>query len=465
MLLSISNNLAANTASINFSSHYSELHKSINRLSTGLRIAGAADDAAGLAVRESMRASIAAKMQGIRNVSDAISMIQVADGALAVINEKIIRLKELAEQAATGTYSNVQRRIMDEEFQSMKDEINRIANSTSFNGNNLLNADKDVPIHFGPENQSGIDNYAVGLRDATVDGIGLVSTETSIIYSTIPLLSDKLVNGDPFLLLPSGIVSFARISAGTTNLYIEILTGNHNDTFQVFTPDGLHVIGTELGTDVWSLKGLSEADVNDQVITEDNAFNPGAVYDGSILNGLLGGGNLPFNNIAPYNEFTYNGMNIGYSGDGNVHHSNNYEYLTIDEVKEDLVLLVIGNGFFRIRAEWDEMPVPMKVEYHDLHIRTQEKAQEALGIIDKAIVNKDSLRANLGATQNRLENTARVQMITVENMQGAESRISDIDVAKESTNLMTHQIKANAAVAILSQANILPRQVLSLITG
>jgi flagellin-like hook-associated protein FlgL len=108
------------------------------RLSSGLRVSRAADDAAGLAIRELMRANIAALNQGVRNVNDAISLIQTADGALAVIDEKLIRMKELAEQAATGTYTSTQRLMIDSEFQAMSSEITRIATATAFNGVHML---------------------------------------------------------------------------------------------------------------------------------------------------------------------------------------------------------------------------------------------------------------------------------------------------------------------------------------
>ena len=108
-MISINNNLMASNVANTLTGHYGRLSTSIERLSSGLRINSAADDAAGLAIREMMRADIAALNQGVRNANDAISMIQTFDGALSVIDEKLIRMKELAEQAATGTYTSDQR--------------------------------------------------------------------------------------------------------------------------------------------------------------------------------------------------------------------------------------------------------------------------------------------------------------------------------------------------------------------
>ena len=167
-----SNGMAANTAR-NLSATYGKLSTNIQRLSTGLRVNSAADDAAGLAIREMMRADITATQQGIRNAADAISMIQTADGALGVIDEKLTRMKELAEQAATGTYTTVQRDIINSEYQAMAAEIDRIANATNFNGIKLLDGSvsnqhggQGIKIHFGTSNNAAEDYYFINIGDA-----------------------------------------------------------------------------------------------------------------------------------------------------------------------------------------------------------------------------------------------------------------------------------------------------------
>ncbi|MDR1921365.1 MAG: flagellin, partial [Candidatus Adiutrix sp.] len=173
MALVINNNLMAANASRNLGTSYNRLATSTQRLSSGLRINSAADDAAGLAIREMMRADIAVTQQGIRNAADAISLIQTADGALGVIDEKLIRMKELAEQAATGTYTTVQRDIINSEYQAMAREIDRIANATNFNGLKLLDGSinqqhggQGLKVHFGVGNNAAEDYYFVNIGDA-----------------------------------------------------------------------------------------------------------------------------------------------------------------------------------------------------------------------------------------------------------------------------------------------------------
>ena len=138
MALVINHNLMAMNAARNLGVSYNNLSTSVARLSSGLRINSAADDAAGLAIREMMRTDIRVLNQGVRNANDAMSLIQTADGALSVIEEKLTRMMELAEQAATGTYTSAQRQIMDSEYQAMASEITRIAMATDFNGVKLL---------------------------------------------------------------------------------------------------------------------------------------------------------------------------------------------------------------------------------------------------------------------------------------------------------------------------------------
>lgn len=197
-MLAIKNNLMASNAARHLGRSYESLSQSIERLSSGLRINSAKDDAAGLAVRELMRADIAVIKQGSRNAQDAISMLQTMEGAMATIDEALIRMKELAEQAATGSYSTQQRTIMNNEFAQMAAEIDRIADTTTFNSINMLNdsAGGSVTIHFGYFNgaDSSIDVDSVDVRaaalgvdsgSATIDTAGNAQLALAAVESAI----------------------------------------------------------------------------------------------------------------------------------------------------------------------------------------------------------------------------------------------------------------------------------------
>ena len=291
------NQMASNVANT-LTSHYGNLQTSTKRLSTGLRVNSAADDAAGLAIRELMRTDITALQQGVRNANDAISLIQTADGALGVIDEKLTRMKELAEQAATGTYDSTQRLMIESEYQAMASEITRIANSTDFNGIHLLNGN---------------------LSSSTHSGTGMTST-------------GKM-----------------KIHFGTANDSAE-------DYYYI-----------QIGTSTASALG-------------------------------------------------------------------------------------VGNQATASSATADARTVS-----------TQEQAQKALVGLTNAVVSKDKIRAHLGALQNRLENTISNLTTQSENLQAAESRISDVDVATEMTSFVRNQILTQSAVAMLSQANSMPQMAMQLI--
>lgn len=201
MSLVVNHNMMAMNVARNLNTHYNRLSDSTRRLSSGLRVETAADDAAGLAIRELMRSDIAALNQGVRNANDAISLIQTADGALQTIDEKLIRMKELAEQAATGTYDSVQRAMIDSEYQQMASEITRISMATDFNNIKLLDGTLSSPdpynppyghdgtglksvgplkVHFGTGNDSDEDYYylTIGCTTASALGVGNSADES-----------------------------------------------------------------------------------------------------------------------------------------------------------------------------------------------------------------------------------------------------------------------------------------------
>jgi len=309
--------MSMNTAR-NLGATYGRLANSVERLSTGLRINSAADDAAGLAIREYMRSEIAAINQGVRNAQDGISMIQTAEGALAVIDEKLIRMKELAEQAATGTYTNEQRLIIHSEFAAMAAEIDRIATATDFNGVKLL------------------------------DG---------------------------------------NISVAGSN-------------------------GTWTSSNTWS-----------------------------ATEGL-------WTNSSGWQEVTGN-----FNSAGNISGGIKIHFGTGNDRAEDYYFIRMGD----MRSE------SMGVGASNVAVSTQHAAQLALERINTAINRKDNMRAQLGAVQNRLENTISNLSIQAENLQASESRISDVDIASEMTDFVRNQVLAQSAVAMLAQANTLPQMALRLI--
>ncbi len=332
MSLVINNNLMALNTYNKLDTSYSRLSNSIRKLSSGLRIERAADDAAGMAVREQMRTNIQALDQGVRNTMDGVSMIQTAESSLGVIDTKLTRMKELAEQAATGTYTDEQRMIIHSEFSAVAAEIDRIAETTNFNGIHLLN----------------------------------------------------------------GNLSIAGTPDGATN------QGGWSESNTWNSTDGFWENGS----------GWKE-------------------FEGSVTasESYTGGAAIHFGD-----EFS---------------RSEDYYFVRIGDMTTSSLFRGTGKD-----------PASQVSAAETIAVSSQVAAQRALEQIDVAINRKDNMRAALGATQNRLESTSSALQIQIENLQASESRISDIDVAKEMTEFVRNQVLNQSAVSMMAQANIMPQMAL-----
>ncbi len=545
MSLVVNNNLMAANVARNLNTHYGRLQTSTQRLSSGLRINSAADDAAGLAIRELQRADIAALHQGARNANDAISMIQVADGALGVIDEKLIRMKELAEQAATGTYSSTQRLMIESEYQAMASEITRIANATDFNGMKLLDgtlsADKHdgsglvstgkMKIHFGTANDSAEDYYYITIGNCTAAALGvgnsayvgtgkyvLSETKTTLKDGTevVKSADDQYVNaandavvqvtatlteakqaadgtgaiyyndgtgwvaiGTPATPPPSDaeIAAFPQANDANGNLLVaDVASGNlywKPDYVTTGTPpnavyQGTNVTTITTNTEVFKEPAFVDAD-GKAIVPQPDASKLTAVYkigndefykatDGSYVNVVNGAAyTLPPTATFPLPESSgdYGPKFVTQADPAPGVAQTTYEQA---EFKK-------ADGTYLTAEEAKKVKGEEKIPSDGYTVSTQEAAQKALTAINNAIESKDKIRAHLGAMQNRLENTITNLNVQAENLQAAESRISDVDVATEMTQFVRNQILTQSAVAMLGQANSLPQMAMQLIGG
>ncbi|MBL8747541.1 MAG: flagellin FliC [Planctomycetes bacterium] len=174
MGLRINTNIASNSAQRSLASINERLGVSMRRLSTGLRINSAADDAAGLAMSERLRAQIRSLDQAQRNAQDGVSLVQTAEGGLNEVGSILQRLRELAVQASNGTVSTADRATLDEEFQSLVDEVDRIGHGTEFNGIRLLDGStSSVSFQVGTGTSSGVDTISTQLTPVLATGLGI----------------------------------------------------------------------------------------------------------------------------------------------------------------------------------------------------------------------------------------------------------------------------------------------------
>ena len=205
MGLIINHNMPAVFTAYQLDAHYARLAVNTERLSSGLRINGPEDDPAGYGIRELMRSELGLMEQSLRNSADGVSLLQTAEGALSVIDEKLLRMRELAAQAATGTYTTLQRDIINSEYQAMAAEIDRIAASTSFNGVKLLDGSlnskhhgQGLKIHFGAGNSAAEDYYFVKIGDVratTFTGLRIGGDAKNDIWSTTSLSGEAGAKG------------------------------------------------------------------------------------------------------------------------------------------------------------------------------------------------------------------------------------------------------------------------------
>ncbi len=177
MGLRINTNLFSINAQRNLGIHTKKLAGSFKRLSTGLRIASASDDAAGLAISERLRAQVRSLDQAKRNANDGISLTQTAEGALDETSSILIRLRELAVQASNGTVNSTDRDTLNQEFSALVSEIDRISTSTTFNGTSLLSSNTSISLQVGSGTTSGTDTLSVTLTASSASALGLSSLD------------------------------------------------------------------------------------------------------------------------------------------------------------------------------------------------------------------------------------------------------------------------------------------------
>jgi len=440
-MLAIKNNLMAVNAARHLGNSYDALAQSVERLSSGLRINSAKDDAAGLAVRELMRAEIAVIQQGGRNAQDGISMLQTMEGAMGVIDENLIRMKELAEQAATGSYSNDQRLIMNNEFAEMAAEIDRIASSTSFNGNVLISSTGvDVDIHVGTD-----EVIEIVAQNMTTASDGLDITTGTAGYESVSAvgIDDASTGAWVTFTGDAGTVD----SAGTVqNLTIQFSDTVHSTTEALVTVNlPLDVVTHNVDTTM----------TLQEVVEAINAV--------SLNLPVLGDGTVQAYTMASVK--TVDGTDYLKV----VSRTSDMDLVDIDFTAQSHHAALAGAGFVAaIGVTQDQDSVGgnssmLNAAGTGLSIDTAANALTALTAITAAITAKDTARASFGFKMNRLESTLSILNIQSENLMTAESRISDVDVATEMAAMTRNQVLAQAGISMLAQANAMPQMALTLL--
>ena len=404
MASTINTNINSLNAQRNLGTSQGSLAMSMQRLSSGLRVNSAKDDAAGLAIAERMNTQVRGLTVGARNSNDGISLAQTAEGALGKVGDMLQRMRELAVQASNATNSKADRAALQAEVKQLTDEVDRVAKQTSFNGTKILDGSFSGAV-FQVGANSG-DNITVGaLTDTTASGLSDVAyayTQTSNIQAS----------------------SITDTAAVTSSTVFSITDGT---TTWDLGPIKAASSGTErMGQLIEAINRKSA----DSGVTAFLSQDAAGTYTIDIMSSRL--------------DSVGDAVTMTLSGGFN---ANNF-----------------GAAGAALASEIDSTTTTTEALGIDtLSVDTQRNAWVALKKIDSAIDQVNNARADLGALQSRFENSVGSIEIQVENLSASRGRIVDADFAKETANLSRTQILQQAGTAMVAQANQLPQGVLALL--
>ena len=458
----INTNVLSLVTQRNVNASQNDLATSVQRLSSGLRINSAADDAAGLAIADRFTSQIRGLDQATRNANDGISFAQVAEGALSTVGDSLQRIRELAVQAINDTNSPADRQSLNNEVQQLVSEINRISQATQFNGQNILDGSLSALTFQVGANQN--QTISVDGVDARGQNLGARVTETGSITRTdltaAITADDFSVNGTA--------VDLSGLTAATGTV-TEVITAI-NDVFQntgvearaeTTTTSGDLTYASNAAAQTVTLNGVditvgANAGVDDVV----NAIN--SVSDASGVTASNNGGAVVLERDGRDIELTDGGTNGGadiLGGDEDFFAG----IVFAGEVGQTITLAgtydnTAGtSGLATIDDTQDDEVV------NSVNVLTGDDANDTLRVVDFALQQVSGLRSEFGAVQNRFESTIINLQIGVENFSAARSRIQDADFAVETARFTRAQILQQAGIAQVAQANALPQLVLGLL--
>ena len=477
--------------------------KSLEKLSSGFRINRAGDDAAGLAISEKMRGQIRGLSQASRNAQDGISLIQTAEGALNETHSILQRMRELATQSATDTNTGVDRKEIQEEINQLAAEITRIADTTEFNTQNLLGGQFKAKFHIGANAGQNVE-LAVNAMDANAlkvagDGEGLAQFEIDGTATIANTPGTGLVDGEQAL----EVVDIDNVTVGTGADEVVANYGLANDKGEIVavSNDGMTyrflteaTKASDLGKATPNAAADAQIVFGEKVVDGEVTLNATLNTDGKTtavsdvkatgsvdVQGLEAGEykvadfvpgthlkDVVFDSSDPAhpNHVLLNSDDevVAVSADGKAWYAVDDLDLTVaidsnwatDVVAGKEAILTVTTAFvdgdkFEVKADGG------------IDVSTQAAADKAITIINDALETVSAERSKLGAMQNRLEHTIANLGTSAENLQAAESRIRDLDMAEEIMAFTKNNILQQAATAMLAQANQQPQSVLQLL--
>ena len=475
--MKINRNMSAVRANKQLLGTENRLSKSMRRLSSGYKINSAEDNPAGMAISNKMKAQIEALDRAKSNSSDAQNVMKIADGALNEVSSMLQRIRELAVQGASDTYSENDKKALQSEIDELTKEVDRISGDTEYNTKSLLDGSSDTRVYVRQKDANGnmtqvnsyitrinfSDNVSSDKYELTVNSLATQATGSLASAAKPDAEGTISING----------VSVAVKADMTQDEYIQELqkaATTAGTTMQV-NGDSISFLSNEYGSDGTvnitlssSLKALAGADYEN---ADDGSGNMQLKSNGKDAV-VTGGENLSDKTIRADGNRVYVVGNSGFSMDfllsSDMDMTGGSRDLQID-------ISDIGNMAVQIGAnEGQEMKIRIpEVSSQTLYLDTVDVivkggADKAMSTLDDAIEYVSGVRSRIGAFQNRLESAESSLSETSENMTGAYSNIMDTDMATEMTEYAAQNILDQAGISVLSQANDMPQQVLSLLS-
>jgi len=440
------------------------LSKALERLSSGLRINRAGDDAAGLAISEGLRSQVRGLNQAVRNANDGISLINTAEGALDTYTQILQRVRELAIQASSDVNSDTNRASIQLEIDQQIDELNRIANTINFNGAMLFDGTfVNKRIQVGADVGQYMD---ISVGDIRTNTIGAVAGVEGVAVNQVAMSNgDVLINGYQVPASASG--SAIDKAAAIQSIFAD--TGVSAQVLATEVTGGANVGGGVLdGTNNFTINGVQFGSATETITCladdSDNTLRA-AINAKSNVTGVtatIEAGKLVLTaadgrDIVVSENGTgdvISGFSAGTTG-GRIDLISDQAFAVSDGGGSSAALIG-ANGTFA---------VDYNTAVNRISVRTFDEAQDTITSVDHALRQINDVRSKLGAITNRLENTVSNLQVVSENLAASDSRIRDADFAAETANLTRAQILQQSGVAVLAQANLTPQAALSLLQG
>lgn len=452
------------------------MDKTMERLSTGLRINRAADDAAGLAISQKMGTQVRGLKQANRNAMDGISLIQTAEGALNEVHAMLQRIRELAVQVSNGTYDATDRKAVQDEVKQLQNEIQRISDHIEFNERKLLNGEIDRRAFPDNENVATI----ISLSDTVKPGSYQLQINQDATKATIENTNAITLS-----------FPISSMNAGTININGEEVKIEEGDTAdEVFNK--LRDLCETVGINISAVDGsgtVTKFDAGTYLKLEAKEYGSDysiEVYSTNSNNLLQALGFTTTTAVGTDVEAEIVSTANGFSATATVQMKGNVVTVTdLDgfEMKfdakqgaagETVTVKVLDAGPLDLQiganeGQFMEIRIqnlsPQALGIDKINLSTADGAQKAITVIDDAINMISSVRSKLGAYQNRLEHTVANLDVAAENMTASLSRIQDADMAEEMSEYTQKNVVAQAGMAMLAQANQRPQQILQLLQG